>query len=66
MIITSHGKKDLLFKGAAKHNGIKLVFFGWSPEHVQGKEQEWLLKHMPLSQPRERKRPTLKLVSKRA
>lgn len=63
MIVTMHGKKDPLFKGVAKHNGIKLVFFGWSPEHVKLKESEWLAQNMPVNEKRERQRPQLKLVA---
>lgn len=63
MITTQHGTKDPLFKGVAKHNGINLVFFGWSPEHVKLKESQWLEENMPVSKPIERQRPQLRLVA---
>lgn len=62
MIVTAHGKKDPLFKGVAKHNGITLVFFGLSPEHVKLKESQWLEQNAPVAEPREKQRPQLRLV----
>ncbi len=63
MIITTHGKTDPLFKGVARHSGMRLVFFGQTLEQVKAKEQRWLLENMPVSQPRERKRPALRVIS---
>lgn len=63
MIITIHGKKDPLFKGVAKHNGIGLVFFGWSAKHVQRKEKEWLIQNMPVANVRVIERPRLRVIA---
>ena len=63
MIITSHGTKDPLFKGVAKHNGMKLVFFGWSVQHVQLKEQEWLIQNMPIANVWVTERPQLRVIN---
>ncbi len=62
MIITPHGKKDPLFKGVARHQGVRLVFFGWTLAQVKAKEQQWLFENMPVSQPRERKRHALRVI----
>ena len=71
MNITRHGNKvDPFYKGVAKHvvrelrNGEdvfetrRLVFFGWSPEHVTRKELEWLGKNSSVG----KARPALRLV----
>lgn len=63
MIITQHGKNHPLYKTSVRHNGIGLVFFGWSPEHVVLKESEWLANNSSVSDPRERARLVLRLVA---
>ena len=63
MIITQHGTKDRLFKGVTKHNGIGLVFFGWSAKHVQRKEKEWLIQNMPVANVRVIERPKLRVIN---
>lgn len=64
MIVTQHGKKDPLFKKAVTHNGVSLVFFGWSFEHVKQKEEEWLLANQPVgSKVIEKKRPELRVIN---
>lgn len=65
MIITKHGKQDQFFKCTAKVRGTKVVFFGWSEQHVRRKLSEWLLANAPLSKPRvvERKAPELRLIA---
>jgi len=63
MIITQHGKENPLFKRAVTHNGIALVFFGWSPEHVRLKECQWLEQNAPVQQARVKTRPALRLLA---
>lgn len=62
MVITTHGKKDKFFKGRTKHGGLKLVFFGWTKEHVFRKEQEWLRDNMEELNQMQEARPALRLI----
>ena len=41
-MISTHGKRKDWFKKSVTHNGIKLVFFGFSEIQVKAAEKAWL------------------------
>jgi hypothetical protein len=62
VIITRHGVSEQFFKGRAKHGGLKLVFFGWTKEHVFRKEKEWLRENMEWLNQMQESRPKLRVI----
>ena len=41
-MISTHGKRKDWFKKSVTHNGVKLVFFGFSERQVKAAEKAWL------------------------
>jgi hypothetical protein len=63
MLITQHGVKEKFYKGRTKHGGQKLVFFGWTKEHVFRKEKEWLRENMDRLNQLQVSRPKLRVIA---